>query len=65
MRRANQQSAQHQYYTLTFSHTFAHDQDKVYFAYSVPYSYSDLTRDLDLIAQDEQRAAYMQRTTLC
>lgn len=30
------------YYTLTFQHVFEYDNDNVLFAYSVPYSYSDL-----------------------
>jgi hypothetical protein len=35
-----------QFYSLTFTYTFAYDQDNVYFAYSVPYSYTDLRNDL-------------------
>ena len=30
------------YYTFTFSHTFEHDEDQVYFAHCFPYTYSDL-----------------------
>lgn len=30
------------YFTLTFTHTFEYDNDIVLFAYSVPYSYSNL-----------------------
>lgn len=30
------------YYTLTFTHTYEYDNDIVLFAYSVPYSYSNL-----------------------
>ena len=54
-----------QYYSLTFSHTFMYDQDFVYFAYSVPYSYSDLRRDINEIENDEQRSFFMQRKTFC
>ena len=35
-----------QYYTLSFTFTFPHDKDTVFFAYSVPYSFSDLRNDL-------------------
>lgn len=28
-----------QYFTLSFTHTFTHDNDAVLFAYSIPYSY--------------------------
>jgi hypothetical protein len=37
----------------------------VLFAYSVPYSYSNLRQDLHDIEQDEKRAAHMQRKVLC
>lgn len=37
------------YYTLTFTYTFKYDQDTVFFAYSVPYTYTDLRNDLQLI----------------
>lgn len=35
------------FYTFTFTHTFEHDEDTVYFAYSLPYTYSDLTKYLE------------------
>lgn len=44
------------YYTLTFTYTFKHDQDSVFFAYAVPYSYSDLRHDLQEIEQNEARS---------
>lgn len=53
------------YYTLSFSYTFEYDQDEVFFAYSVPYSYSDLRNDLDEICSNELRAANMSRKSLC
>jgi cytosolic carboxypeptidase protein 2/3 len=45
-RREHQTNFQRCYYTFTFTHTFEHDDDKVYFSYSQPYTYSDLTEDL-------------------
>jgi cytosolic carboxypeptidase protein 2/3 len=30
------------FYTLTFTYDFEYDGDEIYFAYSMPYSYSDL-----------------------
>lgn len=43
------------YYTLTFTHEFEFSQDTVYFAYSVPYTYSDLMDDLTAIEIDPIR----------
>jgi len=40
------------YYTLTFTHEFEHSNDTVYFAYSVPYTYTDLTDDITAIELD-------------
>jgi murein tripeptide amidase MpaA len=37
----------------------------VYFAYSVPYSYTDLRKDLHEIECDEARGAFVSRKTLC
>ncbi len=35
------------YYTLSFSYTFEHEDDTVFFAYSYPYTYSDLNEYLE------------------
>ena len=43
-----------QYYSLTFTYTFPYDNDSVFFAYSVPYSYSDLRSDLIDLESDER-----------
>jgi cytosolic carboxypeptidase protein 2/3 len=40
------------YYTLTFTHEFEYSNDSVFFAYSVPYTYSDLLDDLMSIEVD-------------
>ena len=34
------------YYTFTFTHTFEHSDDQVFFAHCFPYTYSDLQEDL-------------------
>jgi hypothetical protein len=34
------------YFTLTFSHTFEHADDSVFFAFCYPYTYSDLQEDI-------------------
>jgi cytosolic carboxypeptidase protein 2/3 len=44
------------FYTLTFTYVFEHADDTVYFAYSVPYTYSDLRKDLLEIESDPRRA---------
>jgi cytosolic carboxypeptidase protein 2/3 len=54
-----------QYYSLTFTYKFEHDADSVCFAYSVPYSYTDLRNDLAEIECDEQRSANFNRKLLC
>jgi hypothetical protein len=40
------------FYTLSFSHKFSHDDDTVYFAYSYPYTYSDMMNDIFEIEND-------------
>ena len=40
------------YYTLTFSYEFQYDDDTVFFAYSYPYTYSDMIEDLTKISND-------------
>lgn len=37
----------------------------MFFAYSVPYTYTDLRNDLQLIEQNEARAANFHRKVLC
>ena len=53
------------YYTLTFSITFEHDSDVVYFAHSYPYTYTDLQRYLDKLEADPKRKNRLRRKTLC
>jgi cytosolic carboxypeptidase protein 2/3 len=43
------------YYTLTFTYDFDYDNDSVFFAYSVPYTYTDLLDDIVAIEMDPAR----------
>lgn len=51
------------YYTFTFTYKFKHSNDKVFFAYSMPYTYSDLCKDLKWYEALEKD--YIHRNTLC
>lgn len=42
------------YYTLSFTYTFKHENDQVYFAHCFPYTYSDLVDDLNRIEKDRE-----------
>ena len=53
------------YYTLTFTYTFEFSNDVVYFAYSLPYSYTSLQQLLDSYEKDPSRNQYVHRKTLC
>ena len=52
------------YYTLTFSYTFKYDHDYVYFAYSLPYSYTELCDDLTKIMSNEKMTSFVSRNVL-
>lgn len=53
------------YYTFTFTHEFASDEDQVYFAHCFPYTYSDLADDLSRIEKDPYTSNFFLRNTLC
>ena len=53
------------YYSLTFCYNFEYDSDTVYFAYSVPYTYSDLRNDLVCIETDPARQLLVSKKQLC
>jgi hypothetical protein len=53
------------FYTLSFSYKFLHDEDTVYFAYSYPYTYSDLISDIFEIENDIQKRSICSRKLLC
>lgn len=52
------------FYTFTFTHTFEHDQDQVFFSHCFPYTYSDLQEDLGRIEKDSSCANFYHRSTL-
>ena len=53
------------FYALSFTHTFKHADDTCYFAYSVPYTYTDLRRDLLKLEAHPERRLFFRRRTLC
>ena len=53
------------YRTLSFEYTFKHNNDSVFFAYSQPYTYTDLLDYLDSIESDSSKSRYFGRSTLC
>jgi len=53
------------YYTLSFKYVFAHSGDSVFFAYSFPYTYSDLMTDLSSLEKDPVKSQIFNRRLLC
>ena len=53
------------YYTLSFSYKFDFSDDLVYFAYSLPYSYTEVQALLDSYEKDPVRSQFIHRKTLC
>ena len=53
------------YYTLTFTFEVAHDNDVCYFAYSYPYTYTNLQNYLNNLEKDKVRSQYLRRRVLC
>lgn len=52
-------------YILTFTHQFEFSNDKCYFAYSYPYTYSDLQDDLLSLQLDTLKSKVVRRSLLC
>ncbi len=52
-------------YILSFTHKFEFSNDKCYFAYSYPYTYSDLQDYLKALQLDKLRAKCLRRSNLC
>lgn len=48
---------------MTFDYTAEHDQDSVYFAYSLPYSYTDFMIDITDIEEKIMSEANEGQTT--
>lgn len=56
------------YYTMSFSVTFEYEDDKVWFAYTIPYTYSMLTQYIKAIGHEQRisdRSKYLQESVLC
>ena len=54
------------YYTLSFNYTFQFDNDEVFFANCIPFTYTDLTRDLNLFTKSENdKYIFFDRKKLC
>ena len=53
------------FYSLSFSYKFENTNDVVYFAYSCPYTYSDLMQDLSVMEKDSFVKTIMSRKTIC
>lgn len=52
-------------YCLTWTFEFPHDNDTCFFAHCYPYTYSDLSRDLQRWTCDPARSQYCKLRTLC
>ena len=54
------------YYTLSFNYTFQYDNDEIFFANCIPFTYSDLTRDLNFYTKNENdKYIFFNRKNLC
>jgi len=53
------------FYTLTFTHTFEHDDDTVFFSYSYPYTLSDLRNDISLMEKNTRINKLFTKSVLC
>jgi len=53
------------FHTCTFTYTFEHDDDTVFFAYCFPYTYTELVTDLNSIQLDPRRRKFINRQELC
>ena len=54
------------YYTLSFNYTFQFDNDEVFFANCIPFTYTDLNRDLNFFTKNENdKYIFFDRKKLC
>lgn len=51
--------------SLSFSYEFQYDKDIVYFANTVPYSYTDLFKELNELQKNDSKYNFLYRKTLC
>ncbi|CAG9319713.1 unnamed protein product [Blepharisma stoltei] len=59
--------ARRKYYTLSFTYRWKYENDLVYFAYSIPYTYSELSQHLSYIKENHKNIARVNPlcTSLC
>lgn len=50
---------------MTFSYEFQYSDDSVFFAYSYPYTYTDLVDELNKITTDSVKSQFCTRKVLC
>jgi hypothetical protein len=52
-------------YTLSFTYEMLYDSDFVYFANTIPYTYTDIMTQLNEIQRNEKKYSFIYRKTLC
>ena len=52
------------YYTMTYTYTFTHSGDTVYFAYSHPYTFTDLMKYLQELDESDEKRVFIKRRLL-
>ena len=54
------------YYTLSFEYTIEYDNDEIYFANSIPFTYSDVIKDLNnYTIKENEKYNFFERKLLC
>ena len=54
------------YYTLSFNYTFKYNNDEVFFANCIPFTYTDLNKDLNFFTKNENdKYIFFNRKKLC
>lgn len=51
--------------SLCFNYQFEYDNDTVYFANTLPYTYTDVMRELNEIQRQDKKYSYFHRKSLC
>lgn len=52
-------------YSLSFEYEFKYDEDTVFFANSLPYSYTDLMKEMNHYQIEEKKYPFFYRKTIC